>query len=122
MHSKTDQEGQGRPVALPYGSDPLTCPVRNLRAWLEAAAITAGPVFRAVDQFGLVSESALHPDSIGWIVKRAAERGGLEAMEYASQQLCGRGHEQVSEPVINQPPPRSVECTIRGRISRFSTP
>lgn len=26
--SKTDQEGQGRKVALPYGSNPETCPVR----------------------------------------------------------------------------------------------
>jgi site-specific recombinase XerD len=87
MRSKTDPEGQGRPVALPYGSDPLTCPVRALRAWLEAASISSGAVFRAVDQFGLVSESALHPDSIGWIVKRAAGRGGLEAMDYAGHSL-----------------------------------
>jgi site-specific recombinase XerD len=85
--SKTDQEGQGRPVALPYGSDPRTCPVRALRAWLEAAAIGSGAVFRAVDQFGLVSESRLHPDSIGWIVKRAARRGGLAALDYAGHSL-----------------------------------
>lgn len=85
--SKTDPEGQGRPVALPYGSDPLTCPVRALNEWLARAAITSGAVFRAVDQFGLVSERALHPDSIGWIVKRAAGRAGLQAMEYAGHSL-----------------------------------
>ena len=50
--SKTDQEGQGRPVALPYGSDPETCPVRALRSWLDKAGITAGPVFRAIDRRG----------------------------------------------------------------------
>src|SRR3954452_4710266 len=27
--SKTDQEGSGRKVGLPYGSDPATCPVRT---------------------------------------------------------------------------------------------
>jgi integrase len=29
--SKTDQEGVGRKVGLPFGSNPLTCPVRGLR-------------------------------------------------------------------------------------------
>jgi site-specific recombinase XerD len=85
--SKTDQEGQGRRVALPYGSDPQTCPVRVLRAWLEAARITAGPLFRGVDQFGFVSETKLHPDSVGFIVKRAVGNAGLDAMEYAGHSL-----------------------------------
>jgi integrase len=30
--SKTDQEGEGRKVGLPFGSNPLTCPVRALHA------------------------------------------------------------------------------------------
>ena len=85
--SKTDQEGQGRPVALPYGSDPQTCPVRALRAWLEQASISAGPLFRAVDRHGLVSSAALHADSVAYLVKRAAGRAGLETMEYAGHSL-----------------------------------
>jgi site-specific recombinase XerD len=85
--SKTDQEGQGRPVALPYGSDPRTCPVRAIRAWLEQAGITAGPLFRAVDRHGLVSSQALHADSVGYLVKRAAGRAGLETAEYAGHSL-----------------------------------
>lgn len=35
--SKTDQEGQGRKVGLPYGSRLETCPVRALRAWLDVS-------------------------------------------------------------------------------------
>ena len=76
--SKTDQEGQGRPVALPYGSDPHTCPVRAVLAWLDQAGITEGPLFRAIDRHGLVSDQALHRDSVGYIVKRAAGRAGLK--------------------------------------------
>jgi site-specific recombinase XerC len=34
--SKTDQEGSGRKVGIPYGSNPHTCPVRSLSAWREA--------------------------------------------------------------------------------------
>jgi site-specific recombinase XerD len=85
--SKTDQEGQGRPVALPFGSDPQTCPVLALRAWLEQAGITDGPLFRAIDRFGLVGDEALHADSIGYLVKRAAGRAGFKTAEYAGHSL-----------------------------------
>jgi len=40
--SKTDQEGEGRKVGIPYGSNPDTCPVRALRSWLDAAGIESG--------------------------------------------------------------------------------
>jgi site-specific recombinase XerD len=85
--SKTDQEGQGRPVAVPYGSVPGTCPVRALRAWLDQAVITSGPVFRAVNRFGEAGDHALHPDSVGYLVKRAAGRAGLEVADYAGHSL-----------------------------------
>ena len=49
---------------MPYGSDPRTCPVRTVRAWLDQAGIISGPVFRAIDRFGLVSGQALHADSV----------------------------------------------------------
>ena len=35
--SKTDQEGAGRKIGIPYGSHPQTCPVRAVDAWKEAA-------------------------------------------------------------------------------------
>jgi site-specific recombinase XerC len=38
--SKTDQEGAGRKVGIPYGSNPDTCPVRTMQAWLEQAGIS----------------------------------------------------------------------------------
>jgi site-specific recombinase XerC len=35
--SKTDQQGAGRKVGIPYGANPDTCPVRTLRDWTERA-------------------------------------------------------------------------------------
>ena len=46
---KTDQRGYGRKVGIHHGKDEDTCPVRALGAWLQAAGIRSGPVFRAVD-------------------------------------------------------------------------
>ena len=76
--SKTDQEGAGRKVGIPFGSHPDTCPVLALQAWLEAAKITEGPVFRRVDRNGNPSRRrGLHKDSIGKLLKRAAARASM---------------------------------------------
>ena len=76
--SKTDQEGAGREVGLPFGSSTETCPVRALLQWLDQAAIREGPVFRSVGRYGHVSRRGLHRDSIGKLLKRAANRAGLK--------------------------------------------
>jgi hypothetical protein len=44
--SKTDQEGAGDTIAIVAGS--IACPVKAVRAWLEASNITTGPLFRPV--------------------------------------------------------------------------
>ena len=75
--SKTDQHGRGRSVGILHGEDPATCPVTALKAWLTAASITTGPVFRAVDRHGNVASEQLSAGSVARIVKRAAQQAGL---------------------------------------------
>jgi integrase len=111
--SKTDQEGQGREVALPYGSCPETCPVRACRAWIEAADLEDGPLFRRIDRHGHVNRRALHRDSIGGIVKRAAQAAGLDPKPYAGHSLRARELD-----IMRQTGHRSLETVrkyIRGR-------
>lgn len=84
--SKTDQEGQGRDIGIPYGSNPLTCPVRALQDWLEASGITSGPLFRAV-QHGKVQSGRLSDKAVALVVKRYAEAAGLDASRYAGHSL-----------------------------------
>lgn len=57
--SKTDQEGQGSKVALPWGSHPETCPVRSYRTWKAAAGLTAGAVFRGINNRGQLASARL---------------------------------------------------------------
>ncbi len=68
--TKTDQEGEGRLVAIPYGSNILTCPVRTIQEWLEASKIEKGPLFRYVNRHGQLAEKALSSHAIAKIIKR----------------------------------------------------
>ena len=85
--SKRDQEGQGDTKAIPFGTDPETCPVRAIQAWLQAAEVTDGPLFRRVDRHGNVGEAALTGQAVSLIVKRAAERADLDPSGYSGHSL-----------------------------------
>jgi integrase len=87
--SKTDQEQQGREVELPIVVQPadtpaskLTCPVRALEDWLKLASIKEGPVFRKIT-WSQSSGKGLSARSIGYVVKRALGRAGLDEAELA---------------------------------------
>lgn len=85
--SKRDQEGRGSRKAIPYGSDPETCPVRALKSWLDVAAIVEGPLFRSVDRHGNVADKALTGQAVSIVVKRAAEAAGLDPDIYSGHSL-----------------------------------
>jgi integrase len=85
--SKTDQEGAGRTVGIPYGSNPSTCPVRAWRAWLELSGISEGPVFRSVDRHGRVGRTRLSAQAVALVLKRHALRAGLDPCEVAGHSL-----------------------------------
>ncbi|WP_394793142.1 tyrosine-type recombinase/integrase [Armatimonas sp.] len=85
--SKTDQEGQGRKIGIPYGSKLATCPVRSLRAWKIRAGITEGPLFRQVNRHGKVLEGQLGDRAVALVVKRAVAATGVDAASYAGHSL-----------------------------------
>jgi integrase len=85
--SKTDQEGAGRTVGIPYGSNPVTCPVRAWRAWLEVSGITDGAAFRPVDRHGYFGAARLSGHAVALVLKRHAARVGLDAAEFAGHSL-----------------------------------
>lgn len=85
--SKSDQEGRGDTKAIPFGSDPETCPVRALKAWLATAQVADGPVFRPVDRHGTVGDSRLSGKAVASVVKRSAERASLDGDAYGGHSL-----------------------------------
>jgi site-specific recombinase XerD len=83
--SKTDQERQGETIALARGR--MACPVQALRAWLDAAAIEGGPIFRPINRGGTVRDSRLTCRSVANIVKAGAEPAGLDRAFYSGHSL-----------------------------------
>lgn len=91
--AKSDQMAEGRKVAMPYGSDPLTCPVRLTRAWLALLAgrgMASGPLLRRVDRHGRIGgepgadmsgrgsdDGRLSGHAVRTIVQQSAARAGL---------------------------------------------
>ena len=66
---KTDQEGKGRQIAVPYGSSPSTCPVRSWRTWAAARGVAEGPAFVSV-RYGRVTARRLGSGEVSRILKR----------------------------------------------------
>ncbi|WP_037469857.1 site-specific integrase [Sinorhizobium fredii] len=62
-------------------------PVEALDAWLRAAKIDGGSVFRAIDRWGNVSKRALDPQAVNAIVKQRVAVAGLEAGEFSAHGL-----------------------------------
>ena len=85
--SKTDQEGEGRKVGIPFGSAPATCPVRAVRAWIEALGAEDGPLFRVVSRSGDLLSQRASGRSVARAVKRAAARAGLDPARFSGHSL-----------------------------------
>jgi len=84
-------------VPLPYGKTEL-CPVRALARWLDAAAITGGPVFRRVwlpphaapdapPPLPAIGAEPLTPRSIARIVQARAAAAGFTGREFGGHSL-----------------------------------
>ncbi|MBV9598133.1 MAG: site-specific integrase [Chloroflexi bacterium] len=90
--SKTDQEAEGRPVGIPYGVVPETCPVRAVERWLAHVrgvlpGYERGPLFLRLDAAGRVRLGHLSDRGVARVVQRWAERAGLDPLRFAGHSL-----------------------------------
>lgn len=90
--SKADQEAEGQVKGLPYGSNGETCPVTALRQWIQVAerevdGTFEGDIFRRFYRGESVGRSAMTAQYVSTVLKRHAERAGLNADEYSAHSL-----------------------------------
>jgi len=84
--SKTDQEGAGRTVFIPYARG-SRCPVKVLKYWLALAGIDSGPLFRPINRHDqVVGSKALTPQSVALIVKASVR---MMAGDEAAKMVAG---------------------------------
>ena len=81
---KTDQEGKGATIAIVRGA--VACPVAAYTAWIEAANISTGPVFRPIAKGQRLQEARLTGRSVAKIVNHAA-RIGLDPAGFSGHSL-----------------------------------
>ena len=117
--SKTDQDGVGRKIGIPYGSNPDTCPVRTAQGWMEVAGIGSGALFRSINRHGKVQQGRLSGIDVARVVKKLAERAGLDPAKYAGHSLRA-GHATSAaiagaseRSIMNQTGHRSVQMVRR---------
>ncbi|MBD8688692.1 MULTISPECIES: site-specific integrase [unclassified Rhizobium] len=62
-------------------------PVDALNAWMTAARIDSGSIFRKIDRWGNLSKHALEPGAINAILKQRVVMAGLEPGEFSAHGL-----------------------------------
>ena len=87
QRSKSDQEGQGREIAIPVGSRTETCPVAALRTWLAQSEIQSGPLFRSISRHCHLGAKALTPTAVALVIKQRVVAAGLDPALYAGHSL-----------------------------------
>jgi integrase len=84
--SKTDQDGQGRKIGIPFGRT-RWCPVAALDAWLGVSGITEGAIFRPVDRYGRMHRARLSGEAVSLVVRERVAAVGLTPTPYSRHSL-----------------------------------
>jgi integrase len=83
--SKTDQTGEGAEIVIPRGLK--IRPVAAVQAWLQAAAIEDGYLFRQVHRGGHVRSWGITGRVVAEVVKQYAVAAGLDPQEFSGHSL-----------------------------------
>ena len=86
LKSKRDQLAKGQTVIIDVPGGRY-CPVAAVNAWLEAAQINTGKIFRRIRGKKAVQEYAISPDSAADVIKDCCEKAGLDPRLYAGHSL-----------------------------------
>jgi integrase len=84
--SKTDQEGVGRKVGIPYARGKV-CAVQAVKDWLAASGISDGSLFRPITRHGHIGQAGLSGHAVAEVVKTCAAAAGLDASNYSGHSL-----------------------------------
>ncbi len=84
--SKTDQEGNGRLMGIPFGRGRI-CPATLSLDWLAKIRDQQGPLFRPVRKGGQIIDQRLSGEAVAKVVKQSALRLSLDPAHYSAHSL-----------------------------------
>jgi integrase len=87
--TKTDRQIKGTTFKAPALA--RLCPVEAYLAWVNAAQIREGAVFRSIDRWGHVSDDGLHIDSLVPLLRTILKEAGVVSPELYSGHSLRRG-------------------------------
>lgn len=114
--SKTDQDGKGMTKGIPFGSNPLTCPVIALDRWIakHPHADTKGALLFCT-QNGL----SLSDWSVNYVLKQSMIKAGLDPSGYSAHSLrvgfvtaAAKADKRLDQ-IMEQTGHKSVEVAMR---------
>ena len=87
--TKGDRQYKGGNFKVPLLS--RLCPVTAYEDWIAVAALTDGPVFRAIDRWGNICASGLNIDSLVPLLRSILHEANVDAPELYSAHSLRRG-------------------------------
>jgi len=87
--SKTDRSNIGKTYKVPALS--RCCPVSAVEDWMAVAGATSGPLFPRISRWGVLSDTALHPNSVIPLLRRILRQAGVSSPELYSAHSLRRG-------------------------------
>jgi integrase len=85
--TKTDQAGEESEIAIESADNKKYCAVAALKAWLQAAGIAKGAIFRGINKHGQISENALSHQGLVNIIKARALKAGLDPSLFSGHSM-----------------------------------
>lgn len=83
---KTDQEGIGREIAIPFGRTQY-CPVDALNNWIDRSKIHNGPLFRPISRHSQIKGARLSSHAVGSVIKKLAFKAGMDFSIFSGHSL-----------------------------------
>jgi integrase len=117
--SKTDQDGQGRKIGIPFGRR-RWCPVAAFDAWLAVSGIVQGAIFRSVDRHRHVLEARLSGEAVSLVVRERVAAVALEPTPYSGHSLragLATSAAQAGLPAFSRCPPLTSKDQASGLVT-----
>lgn len=129
--SKTDQEGAGYEIGVPFAKDPACCPTASLKNWIETARIDTGPLFFAIGNGGKKffydgsERERFSPRGVNYVLARRLEKAGINPDGYSGHSLRAgfittAAKARVPEHMIQSHTRHRSVTTLRGYIREGS--